>query len=454
MQLSRLFAKYGLYLPAAWIQAGNVSGYLKDALESQHWDRERLHEHQTARLAVLLDHARHHVPYYHSLPGDFGAGTPTADQLTALPCLTKADLQSRHAELRSRDVTGRLVWKTSGGSTGQPVTVAKTRDAMARELAATWRGYSWAGIGMGDSQARFWGVPMDQGARLKAGLTDFVCNRIRLSAFDFNAESLAGYVGRVNAFAPDYFYGYASMLVEFAEYLKREGLSLDRNPRAIISTSEVLTDQARRTLEETFSTRVYNEYGCGELGTIAHECEDGRLHLSEENMIVEILDGEVPCSPGQPGELVVTELNNLGMPLIRYRTGDFGTLDDAPCSCGRTLRVLRGLHGRAYDIIRTRDGKAFHGEFMLYIFEDIKRKGLGIRQFQVVQTDWNAFLVRLVTGTGFSAETEDFVRRRIHEEIDPAAVVTFERVTEIVREKSGKMRLIVGLDRALGQTSD
>ena len=80
--------------------------------------------------------------------------------------------------------------------------------------------------------------------------------------------------------------------------------------------------------------------GCGELGTISHECEAGSMHLSGENMLVEILDGERVRGPGGIGEIVVTELNNCAMPLIRYRTGDFGALGAGTCECGCTLAVL------------------------------------------------------------------------------------------------------------------
>ncbi len=448
MRFSRGFAKYGLYLPVAFVQAGNVSAHLSAALKSQYWDSERLQQHQHEKLTSLLGHALKSVPYYQSHLGGLSAGAVYPAQMGDLPFLTKTVLQSKQQDLLSIGKVGPLVIKTSGGSTGEPVTVAKTRKSMALELAAAWRGFHWAGIEMGHPQARFWGVPAQGKARLKANLVDLVCNRIRLSAFDFSEESLAGYFHTVNNFKPYYFYGYVSMLVEFAEFIKRNGLSLDHKLHAIISTSEVLSNQARRTLEETFSTRVFNEYGCGELGTIAHECEKGQLHINEENMIVEIIDGDSPCAIGEPGEIVVTELNNWGMPLIRYRTGDFGTLDSSACECGRTLRVLKGLHGRAYDMIRTREGKSFHGEFILYIFEEIKRNGTGIRQFQVVQRDWDKFLVRLVIGNDFKEETKNFIRRRINEEIDPRAEVVFEIVNEIQREKSGKMRLIVGLDRA------
>ncbi len=345
----------------------------------------------------------------------------------------------------SRKAGTRLIKKTTGGSTGQTVTILKTQQSWLWEIAATWRGYRWANVEIGDPQARFWGIPMRDGARRVAALTDLVCNRTRLSAFAFDDSDLARYVDKLRSFRPSYFYGYVSMLDAFATFLLDRGIDMQLDLECVITTSEVLTDPIRERLGRAFNTRVFNEYGCGELGTVAHECEHGGLHLSEENMIVEILDGNRPCAPGEPGEMVVTELNNFAMPLIRYRMGDFATLSPVPCQCGRSLHTLQGLHGRAYDMVRSSDGRKFHGEFMVYIFEDLKRRNFGIAQFQVVQTALDRFLIRIVPDGHYSPATVDIITAKIHEEIDANATVEIELTERIERSPSGKMRVVVGL---------
>ena len=113
-------------------------------------------------------------------------------------------------------------------------------------------------------------------------------------------------------------------------------------------------------------------------------------------MLVEVMNGDRTCGPNEVGELVITELDNIAMPLIRYRTGDFGSIAASPCRCGRGLRVLEGIHGRAYDFIRNRAGESFHGEFMIYLFEDLQRRERGVRQFQIIQSTIDSFHVRIV----------------------------------------------------------
>jgi phenylacetate-CoA ligase len=185
------------------------------------------------------------------------------------------------------------------------------------------------------------------------------------------------------------------------------------------------------------------------MGTIAHECDAGRLHINEENLIVEVLDGDRPCKPGEMGELVVTELHNTVMPLVRYRMGDFASLSATPCQCGRTLSVLEGIHGRAYDFVVRHDGKRFHGELLMYVFEEAKAHGLPIGQFQVTQRALDDFLVTIVPVPGFDeAANTAAIAQRMRQFLGTDIRVDFQIVSTIAREKSGKMRVIVGLENA------
>jgi len=448
MNLIHLFFKYGIYYPAVFYKAGNIRPHLHALMQSDRLPREYLDELRLLQLQSLLDHAARHVPLFRDkLGSDRAPHLHTLQDITCVPLLSKQELQTNADPCRSGKPLGKLISKTTGGSTGQPVTVYKTRSAWLRELSATWRGYHWAGIGIGDPQGRFWGVPLQEGARRQALLTDFVCHRHRCSAFAFDEAALARYARTLNRFHPTWLYGYVSMLSEFADYVTRYPDCWQPILKCIVTTSEVLTQPVRKKLAQAFHTRVYNEYGCGELGTIAHECEAGSMHISDENMHVEILDGERVCEPGEIGEIVVTELNNYAMPLIRYRTGDFGTLAAGTCKCGRTLGILEGLHGRAYDMVRTHSGQSFHGEFMIYIFEDIKRRQPGIRQFQVIQEALDKFLVRIVPESGYGPHIENEITNQIRSHVDSDAIVIFEKAKVIKRSPSGKMRLIVGMDR-------
>jgi phenylacetate-CoA ligase len=447
MDANQLFFKFFVYSPVVWGRGQRVPGYLRRLLQSQYLSSSELASLQLAKLQRILAYAKRSVPFYGEALADMpDDGAKTLVDLQGLPFTTKADLKGNHEAMISRERFYLLTKKTTGGSTGEPITIPKTRDAMAWELAATWRGYSWAGIDIGDRQARFWGVPFGKKDKARVKLIDFIANRKRCSAFSFNEHDLQAYTELLEKFRPKYFYGYVSMIEEYARYFQRRGATPPFKLKCVITTSEVLTDSHRKLIEDVFSTRVFDEYGSGELGSVAHECEEGSLHLSAENMIVEVIDGDRQCNAGETGELVVTELNNYAAPLIRYRTGDFASLSMKKCKCGKTLPVIENLFGRAYDTLRNSEGRLFHGEFIMYIFEEAQRKNLGIRAFQVTQEDVRSFRIKIVPDNQYGRSTEEFITNHIREKFDRNAVVKFERVHQIERAPSGKMRLIIGMD--------
>lgn len=429
-----------VYMPATWLCGERIGRYQESYERSQWLSPEELAALQLAAARNMIDAARQSVPHYsRAFNGRFSRPwrLETLSQLNQLPVLTKDILANHAPSLRSRHKTGHVSQKTTGGSTGRAVTIWKDADALARERAATWRGYAWAAVSIGDRQARFWGVPLSGRARLKAHITDLVANRVRLSAFEMNEVSFRRYHKQLLRFKPHYLYGYVSMLTEFAAFMEAEALSLPSSVRSVITTSEVLDETNRARLYRGFGVPVFNEYGCGEVGSIAHECEHGRLHLMAENIYV------TTDPPNTTGELMVTDLHNRAMPLINYRLGDYGRISTTPCPCGRGLPVLEKLHGRAYDLITDPTGTRHHPEVVMYLFEALKQEGVDIHRFQVVQEDAACLRVRL-TGVppGQIEHIETTLAAGFRTAIHPKMTTCFEYVDEIAREASGKLRLI------------
>ena len=133
-------------------------------------------------------------------------------------------------------------------------------------------------------------------------------------------------------------------------------------------TGEQLYDEQRETISRVFGCSVANGYGSREAGFIAHECPDGGLHIMAEDVLVEIVDdGGTPQPPGAPGEIVITHLATGAFPIVRYRTGDVGALEPNACTCGRTLPLIKELHGRTTDFIVAHDGTVMHGLALVYV---------------------------------------------------------------------------------------
>lgn len=424
--------------PATYLKGERIQRHLRDYRAAQWLPRERLADLQASALSRLLRHCSgsefHRERWNVAQCGDSDIET----RLASLPLMTKADVAESLDKIVVRSSTTGATRKTTGGSTGQPVTLLKNPDALARERAATYRAYEWAGVEPGAPQARFWGVPHVASRRLYYAIADFVANRRRFSAFNFNEETLERYFAQLVRFRPKYLYGYVSMLHQFAQYLHETNKRLPASVIGAITTSEVLTDSAREQLKSWLGVPVFNEYGCGEVGSIAHECERGRLHIMAENLIVEVLDEH--GRPAEQGELVVTDLHNFATPLIRYRLGDFATLQSNDCECGRGLPCIERIHGRAYDMVQTPSGLKVHPEAIIYVFEMLKDQGAPIHQFQVEQVSKDNLVVRLVCET--DAPIENQVATLLHRYVSREFRIEFERVSSLPREKSGKLRLV------------
>ncbi len=280
--LSRLLHRHIVYPAVVGLRGEHgVFGQLRD-LEAKQWlSTEELATQQSAALAETLRYAGRYVPYYRRVWGGESMDVPAEaarDALAALPFLTKRQLQDAAEELVSERRPRRVTRKTTGGSTGQAVTLLKDRVATAREMASSWLGYGWFGVQIGDRAVRFWGQPFTRQRRLRFAAADFAMHRIRFSAFSFDTADLRAYWQRCLRFRPDYLYGYVSMLDAFAGHLIEAGIDgRQLGLKLIVTTAEVLSEPQRARLRSAFGCPVQNEYGCGEVGPIAYECPERPL---------------------------------------------------------------------------------------------------------------------------------------------------------------------------------
>jgi phenylacetate-coenzyme A ligase PaaK-like adenylate-forming protein len=452
--LSRWFHGRVVYPGVVWARGeGQLFQRLAELRALERRPSDELARRQDARLAALLNYAAERSPYYHARwpKGGAVAAHDARRRLADLPFLAKADLQAGCDELRAQPKpSGRVTRKTTGGSTGQPVTVLKDRLATAYERAAMWLGYGWFGVRVGDRVARFWGSPLAFRQRVGAAAADWAMHRIRFSAFAFTDDDLERHWARCRSFRPDYLHGYVSMLEAFADFLSRRGYDArDLGLKSIIATSEVVSLPQRTRIQECFRAPVQIEYGCGETGPIAYECEQGSLHLMMDDLVVEILTPEGrPAGLGESGEVVLTDLNNRAMPLVRYRLGDFAVVG-TPCGCGRGFPVLDSVWGRAYDFVETADGRRYHGEFFMYVFEDLRREGGAVRQFQITQRTPSLLDVAVVAEADDGGKLEQRIRTLLQHRL-PGMQVSISRVAEIQRSHSGKMQVIRRAEQLTG----
>jgi phenylacetate-CoA ligase len=259
-------------------------------------------------------------------------------------------------------------------------------------------------------------------------------------------SSMRKYYEKLCSWRPEYLYGYPSALCRFAEFICENQLdTTEIGMRAVICSSEVLYNQQRRLLERTFHCRVINDYGCAECGVLACECPEGNMHINSDHVFIEFINSDgTPASPGEVGEIVITDLHDFSYPLIRYRLGDVGSPSIQTCPCGRGLPLMDIIQGRISDLIVATDGRLVQDEILNHVSRRIEsRHGKGIKQFKAIQKSREHIVFLIVKGADFTEDYLQLLDQKLHEYLGEAMNITYEYVEDIPLEKSGKLRYFV-----------
>lgn len=412
--------------------------------ESQWWDSACLQNWQLQRLQVLLLQAGAQVPYYRRLFSEIAFNpTSVADlsDLQKLPFLTKDLIRTQTGDFKAADARNLARFNT-GGSSGQPLIFFIGKERVSHDVAAKWRATRWWGVDIGDPEIVVWGSPIELTGqdRLKMWRDRLLRTQL-LPAFEMSEAKLDSFIAAIRAMRPKMLFGYPSALSFIARHACKRGQRMDDlGIRVAFVTSERLYDEQKTVIAETFGCRVANGYGGRDAGFIAHECPEGGMHITAEDIIVEIVspDGQV-LPPGQPGEIVVTHLATGEFPFIRYRTGDIAVMDDQPCSCGRGLPLLREIQGRATDFVMAADGTVMHGLALIYILRDLP----AVEAFKIIQESLEHTVVQVVPGAGFSTDDEQRIVQGLKQRLGEKVAIDVEKVSAIPAEQSGKYRYVV-----------
>jgi len=411
--------------------------------ESQWWSPDRLRAYQLQRLQAFVSHLERRVPYYREAFARLGlksADVRAIEDLARFPLLTKADIRANVDRLKAEGA-GPLKRYNTGGSSGEPLVFYMGKDRISHDVAAKWRATRWWSVDIGDPEIVVWGSPVELGAqdRLR-NLRDRLFRSELLPAFEMSASNLDRFVERIRKVRPAMLFGYPSSLSLIAAHAERRGTRLDDlGIRVAFVTSERLYDHQRETIGRVFGCRVANGYGGRDAGFIAHECPAGGMHISAEDIVVEILDAQGrPAEPGAAGEIVVTHLATREFPFLRYRTGDIGVLGSSPCSCGRGLPLLAEVQGRSTDFVVAADGTIMHGLALIYVVRDLP----GIERFRIVQESEQYTRVILQPGAGFKSDTAQTIRDGLRRRLGMGVRIDVEEVPELPPEPSGKFRYV------------
>lgn len=413
-------------------------------LERSQWLRpEEVEAARFIQLRHLVALARERSPFHRErLRAVDPAMLRTREDLARLPVLEKRDVQEHSERILLEDADrARLTRSATGGTTGEPTRYYWDDRYWVRSSAVSFRAAGMASFRPGDRHLMIWGTAFgeDEKTRRRQVRQEARQNKLTVPGFELGPDTLPAWMERAAAWRPRLVEGYTSLLVLVSRWILENGFEGLR-PRSVISSAEKLHDHQRRLIEEAFRAPVFDRYGSREVGCIASECDHHRgLHISAEHVIVETLRGDEATATGESGDVVVTCLSNEVFPFLRYRIGDVAALEEAPCSCGRGLPLMRMSEGRTHDLLTTERGTYLPGEFFPHLFKDHE----GVQAFQVHQHQDRDVTIRIVRTERWRAEEETVYAREVREALGEGITVRYEYVEEIPRTKAGKLRFTI-----------
>ncbi|MEJ6008005.1 AMP-binding protein [Paucibacter sp. AS339] len=424
---------------------GHSTLTVRRGLEQSQWlSPLAIEEFQLRRLNEFLVEVAKNVPYYRELmanegvvPGQFAS----LSELQRLPFLTKSVIRANTEGMKSAQA-GSLARFNTGGSTGEPLIFFIGKERVSHDVAAKWRATRWWGVDIGDPEIVVWGSPIELGAQDHVRwLRDKVFRTELLPAFEMSAAKLDRFVEAIRKKRPKMLFGYPSALSHIARHARERGVVMHNlGIKVAFVTSERLYDEQRVLISEVFGCPVANGYGGRDAGFIAHECPAGGIHMTAEDVIVELVDEEgKPVPNGVAGEIVVTHLATKEFPFIRYRTGDVAVKSSCACACGRGLPLLQEIQGRTTDFVLTQHGEIMHGLALIYVLRDLP----SVNSFKIVQHSRLFTEVFIVAADGFGENVRALIIKGFKRRLGEGVEVIIKIVDKIPVEKSGKFRYII-----------
>lgn len=411
--------------------------------ENERRDPRALEALQIERLKHVLVHASERVPFWRRRLARFGVrpeALRSIRDLAPLPPLTERDLLDFGDELLT-DGSRQPDWfqtrAMEDGRDGLGLSYClderARRERLADELRhVTWTGLDWrAPRAVLAGRAEHGGTLEGAGGRLRGGLKRGVwmnAGNVRAEAADFNTRA-----ARAEA---ELLVGAPSVLDRWLD----EAPEPRFRPRVVQSWGESLSRARRERITRAVGAPVFDAYRTRETGEAAHECgEHAGLHVSMERVIFEFVRNGEPVGDGEDGEILVTVLDNLAEPLLRYRMGDVGCRVPEPvCACGRTSERILLTDGRVDELVTTPSGRRVHADWIEWLLEGCP----GVLEWRVRQDRPAELLFDLVRGEDFDDRVSEHIRREVRS-LDPDLAVSLHFVNAVPRRADGRARPVV-----------
>lgn len=384
------------------------------------------------KLRAVLRNAAVNVPFYIEWFRMQGKDVENL-KLEDFPIILKDTIRGHEDQFVAKGHARSLSWARTSGSTGEPFRFGRSEYDYA--YATLWRGLARWGIRAGDKRVLVKGVDEVASVSLYTRIRRIlygIFNRCIVVDAHFLAESdvnVEREVKRILKYRPAYIHGYASSLYELASFAEFHGIECkELKLKAVVTESEKCHDFQREVIERVFNAPVVENYGSVEFGMIAQPARDGRLCINDDHVYVET---------DEDGEAIITNLDEYGFPLIRFKNGDKLTLGGIHQEL--PYRIITSIEGRVAETIYLPQGGSLQGYIVMY---PISKHMDYIREYQVYQPDINHLLIRVVESFSLPKKIESQIVSEMRTIVGGLINVEVQKVKSIPLTKRGKRAFV------------
>lgn len=329
-------------------------------------EQSKMEDLQLERLKQTAKRVFENIPFYRKFFEEAGISPEDIQDLSdlqKLPFTKKQDLRNHYPfGMFAVDQEEVIRLHASSGTSGKPTVVGYTRNDIDTWTEMVARSIAAAGGEPGKVLHNAYGYGLFTGG---LGL-HYGSEKLGMATVPVSGGNTDRQVLLIEDFKPQVICGTPSYILNIAEKMREDG----KNPKETsleygIFGAEPWSEEMRRELENALAIKAVDIYGLSEVygpgvSIECHEAQDG-LHVQEDIVYVEVIDPETlePVPDGEDGEFVFTSLKKEATPLIRYRTGDIGSIRRGKCQCGRTTVKMSRVKGRADDMLIIRGVNVF-----------------------------------------------------------------------------------------------
>ena len=423
--------------------------YLEEYIQSWNADLDELARLQEDNLKKMLLASFRYSPWYHKILEELNLGEKDIlerpyEVLHQMPYLTKQDIKDNLETIVSRDthLKGETK-KFTSGSTGTPMRIIFSDDAIARSFALWKRYHHTIGLPLHPRSVRFSGNEIIPLSRKKPPFWQYnkYENQLFFSIYHMSWSNMPKFVEKLETFKPELLDGYTSSIQTFAKYIVNNGIKLGFTPKAVCITAEPLSADGRVLIEKAFGCKVYNQYSASEGGTFIAECPYGNLHVHLDSGIVEYVNSEGnPAGPGEECHLVMTSFRNFKTPLIRYQINDWVKLptEQKVCPCGNKMPLVAEIVGRMEDYLLDEHGT----EQGLVVHRTLKEAN-NILKLQIIQHGPLQVQMNVVRDTFYTEKDERFIMDNLRSILGNSMEVELVYCDDIPSGPNGKFKTAI-----------